>query len=58
MFVSLFPRYSTYGPAVVVELLECGRPEEELGDDEVRPGVHLLLQVQQVVLIRHRLRMT
>ncbi len=45
----------TYGPAIVVELLEGGWSEEELRDDEVRSRVHLRLQVQQVVFIRHGL---
>ena len=43
----------TYSSAIIVELLEGGGPEEELGDDEVRPRLHLRLQVQQVVFIRH-----
>jgi hypothetical protein len=36
---------------VLVELEECLSLEEELSDDKVSPGIHFLLQMQQVVLI-------
>ena len=39
------------GAAVVHKLLEGGGFEEELSDDEVCPRLHLLLQVDQVVLV-------
>lgn len=44
------------GAAVGQELEEGVGPEEQLRDDEVRPGVHLLLQVAEVLLVALRLR--
>jgi hypothetical protein len=39
-----------------VELEEGLGLEEELGDDEVCPGLHLLLQVPQVLLVVRAVR--
>ena len=45
---------NTNSPAVINKLLECARTEEQLSYDEVRPGLHLLLQVEQILLPARR----
>lgn len=44
--------------AVVQKLQEGVGSEEQLSDDEVGSGVHLLLQVPEVVLVARRLGVT
>lgn len=46
----------TNRPAVIQELEESVCPEEQLGDDEVRASVNLLLQVPEILLVALGLR--
>lgn len=45
-------------PAVVQELEESVGSEEQLRDDEIRSGVHLLLEVLEILLVALGLRVS